>query len=407
MEVICEQLNTPVAGRFDVIVVGGGPAGACAAIAAARNGAKTLIIERQNCLGGMWTSGFVNPIFDHENKNGIMRELILELDKKGMWGGFWDESTNYEYMKHLLEQKAIDAGVTLLYQTSFSRAIMEGNTVTGVICENISGRKAYLAGFVIDCTGDALCAISAGAKVIKTDSKTRQAMTLMFLVGNVPEKYRNGALLRDIFIDMFQNANRPLPFNMPYLITAPNSRFGAVQYTHMYGLNPYSAGDLTAAAVEGRRQMIEAIELLKEYNEDFRDLDLICSAPVMGVRESVQIAGEYTLTLDDLLSGAKFSDGITMAAFNIDIHTESNLGQNCQNVKPYEIPFRCLIPKDVNHLLVAGKTISGTHEAQASFRVTANCAAMGEAAGIAASYCAKHGTDARELNIKDFIPQLL
>lgn len=407
MEYISEQLTTPVAGHFDVIVVGGGPAGSCAAIAAARAGAKTLVLERQNCLGGMWTGGFINPIFDHENKKGIMRELVQDLDEKGFWGGFWDKSTNYEYMKHLLEQKAMDAGVKILYQTSFSKAVMAGNKITGVICENISGRKAYLADFVIDCTGDALCAISAGADVTCADSKTRQAMTLMFLVGNVPEKYRSGALLKDIFVNMFKKAGKPLPFNMPYLIVPPNARFGVVQYTHMYELDPYSAEDLTVAAIAGRQQMIDAVELLKEYDEDFRDLDIIVSAPVMGVRESVQIVGEYTLTLDDLLSGARFPDGITLATFNIDIHTQSNLGQHCQSVKPYEIPFRCLIPKGIHNLLVAGKTISGTHESQASFRVTGNCAAMGEAAGIAAAHCAKHGLDARELNIRDFIPELL
>lgn len=407
MACIEEKLSTPIAGQFDVIVVGGGPAGSCAAIAAARCGVKTLLIERQNCLGGMWTSGLVNPVFDYENKTGIMKELVQELDEKGFWGGFWGKSMNYEYMKHLLEQKAIDAGVTLLYQTSFSKAIMEGNKISGIICENVSGRKAYLADFVVDCTGDALCAISAGAKVVKADSKARQAMTLMFLVGNVPENYRDGALLKDIFVDMFQKAGKPLPFDMPYLITSPNSRFGVIQYTHMYGLDPYSAEDLTAAAITGRQQMIEAVELLKEYDESFRQLDIIASAPVMGVRESVQIEGEYTLTIEDLLSGARFPDGITTATFNVDIHTENNLGQHCQSVSPYEIPFRCLIPKGMHNFLVAGKTISGTHEAMASFRVTANCAAMGEAAGIAAAFCAERGIDVREINIKDLIPQML
>lgn len=407
MDTIYEQLTTPVAGRFDVIVTGGGPAGSCAAIAAARQGAKTLLIERQNCLGGMWTSGYINPIFDHENKKGIMCELINDLDEKGLWGGFWNESTSYEYMKHLLEQKAIDTGVTLLYQTAFSKAITEDNTVKGVVCESISGRQAYLADFVIDCTGDALCALSAGAEVTKEDSETRQAMTLMFLVGNVPQSYRDGALLKDMFIDMFKKAGKPLPFDMPYLITAPNSRFGAIQYTHMYGHDPFSAEDLTRATVEGRRQMIEAVELLKSYDEEFSDLDLICSAPAIGVRESVQIVGEYTLTSEDLASGTSFADGITKATFNVDIHTKSNMGQITKGVKPYEIPFRCLIPRNLNHLLVAGRTISGTHEAQASFRVTANCAAMGEAAGIAAAYCAKHGADVRNINIRELIPELL
>lgn len=407
METIFEPLHTPVAGRYDVIVTGGGPAGCCAAIAAARAGANTLLIERQNCLGGMWTSGFVNPVFDHENKTGILHELIDALDKQGAWGGFWNESTSYEHMKCLLEQKALEAGVTLLYQATFAKAIMDGRRITGVICETIGGRRAYCADFVIDCTGDALLARSAGAQTIQADSSTRQAMTLMFLVGNIPEKYHSGALLKTVFHDMFQKAGKPLPFDMPYLIPAAGAHFGVIQYTHMYGLDPDSPEDLTAAAIEGRRQMMEAMTLLKEYDKDLCGLELICSAPVMGVRESVQIVGEYTLTADDLFSGAAFYDRVTQATFNIDIHTQENLGQDCRAVKPYQIPFRCLIPKGIDHLLVAGKAISGTHEAMASFRVTGNCAAMGEAAGIAASYCVKHGANVRQLPISTLIPRPL
>ena len=130
MEFIQELHKTPVVGQYDVIVVGGGPAGVGAALSAARNGASTLLIEQHAFLGGMWTAGFMNPLFDVETKHeGLVFELVNELKSRGQWGGFWDKSFNYEYMKCILEEKAIDAGVTLLYNTSFSKAIVDDGTV--------------------------------------------------------------------------------------------------------------------------------------------------------------------------------------------------------------------------------------------------------------------------------------
>ena len=162
MEFICEKLNTPIYGEYDAIVVGAGPAGCGAAITLARKGKKTLLIEKSNCLGGAWTTGFMNPLFDCENKDGLLIELIDALKEKENWGGFWDKSFNYEYMKHILDQKAEEAGVEILFNTNFSRTLVEDNKVYGVVFENIGGRFAAKAKYVIDCTGDGSVAASAG-----------------------------------------------------------------------------------------------------------------------------------------------------------------------------------------------------------------------------------------------------
>jgi hypothetical protein len=143
--------------------------------------------------------------------------------------------------------------------------------------------------------------------------------------------------------------------------------------------------------------MMEAFEVLSRFDPDFKDLCLIQSAPSLGVRESRRIVGDYTLSEQELLEGAKFYDGICTCGFGIDIHNNESTAQTVVHTKPYQIPFRCLLPKGLENIIVAGKTISGTHIAMASYRVTGNCFAMGEAAGKAAAYCVNHGCKTREV----------
>ena len=399
MEKITETRQTPVGGTFDVIVCGGGPAGSAAAICAARAGASVLLLEQQNCLGGMWTAGFVDPLFDAANKGGLLAELIRDLDARGAWGGFIGSSFHYEYMKSLLEEKCLAAGVTLRYEVRTVAVLQDGCRVTGVVTEDLEGRLAWRAKIVIDATGDAAVAAAAGAAFDVGDPDTHecQAMTLMFLVGNIPEKYRDGLMMRDVLAAAYQKEGlgRHAVFENPYLIPVPGGQFGVVQLTHMRGVSPLSAAERTMATVEGRRQMIEVVELLRRFDPDFADLVLLQSAPMLGVRESRRIRGEYTLTAEDLQNGTQFPDGICTVTFNVDIHDEKRQGQTACDVTPYQIPYRCLIPQGLEGLLVAGKAISGTHWAMASYRVTGDCCAMGEAAGRAAAYAAAHGVPVR------------
>lgn len=382
--IIQETLSTPVMGEYDAVVVGGGPAGCGAALALGRSGLKTLLIEKCNCLGGGWTTGLINPFFDYERKAGIVGELVSELKSYGQFGGFWDKSFNYEYMKWILEEKMQAAGVEVLYNTTFSRTLTEGKRVTGIVAENINGRFAVLAKMVLDCTGDGNVAASAGCPFeLGEDGDYRkcQAMTLMFLVGNIPEAYRDGLMIYEKLQAVYQKGGKEIPFKVPYLIPVPNSHFGVIQFTHMYDYNPLDARSLTEATMEGRSQLIDAFRFLTEYDEDFRNLELITSSAMLGVRESRRIIGEYCITVEDILSGAKFDDAVARVTFGADLHTKSNKGQHCFHVEPYHIPMRALIPKDYEGIVVAGRCISGSREAMASYRVTGNCAQMGENAG--------------------------
>ena len=400
--VIQETLTTPVFGEYDAVVVGAGPAGCGAAIALGRSGMKTLLIEKFNCLGGAWTTGFMNPFFDCHDKFGIVQELVDELRAAGHFGGFWDISFNYEYMKFILEKKLQAASVEILYNTTFSRTLIEENRVYGIVAENIEGRFAVLAKTIFDCTGDGYVAASAGCPFelgVDGDYKECQAMTLMFLVGNIPEKYKNGLMIYEKLNAVYEKEGKQIPFRVPYLIPVPNSHFGVIQFTHMYEYNPLNAKELTKATMEGRQQLIDAFEFLTKYDEEFKDLELITSSSVLGVRESRRIIGEYRVSTDDILTGARFDDAVARVTFGADLHTKSNKGQNCFQVQPYHIPIRALIPKGYKGIIVAGRCISGSREAMASYRVTGNCAQMGESAGYYIAEAIKRNIDVLDVRL--------
>ena len=405
-----ESFETKVGGEYDVIVVGGGPAGALAAIAAARQGARTLVVERMLYLGGMWTGGLVNPLFDKREKRGILAELIADHKSLGSWGGFNGESFGYENMKRLLEEKLYAAGGEALYQTQFARLLVEDGRAAAVAVENKEGRTIYSGKVIIDCTGDADVVVSAGLPTLlgRDDDHLCQAMTLMFTIGNVNFRQRTCDDLRVLIEDALRDNDTGyrLPYTRPYIIQIPNSNTAVVQLTHMRGYDPTSARELGLAAIEGRRQAYEVVEFLRHNVARFSGIELLETAPLLGVRESRRIIGEYTLTKEDLGAGLRHDDEITTAAFGIDIHNPLDDSQQCYPVKRYGIPYRSLIPKGIEGLLVAGRCISGTSEAMASYRVTGDCAAMGEAAGIAAAIAAGRGIGVREVDAGEIIRQI-
>ena len=400
--IIQETLSTPVMGEYDAVVVGAGPAGCGAALALGRSGLKTLLIEKFNCLGGGWTAGLINPFFDYEHKTGLVNELVSELKAHGQFGGFWNKSFNYEYMKWILDNKMQEAGVEVLYNTTFSRTLTEDRRVYGIVAENIGGRFAVLAKMVVDCTGDGNAAASAGCPFAlgeDGDYRQCQAMTLMFLVGNIPEAYKDGLMIYEKLNAVYQKGGKEIPFKVPYLIPVPGTHFGVVQFTHMYEYDPLDAAALTKATMEGRAQLIDAFRFLTEYDEEFRDLELITSSAMLGVRESRRIVGEYCVTAEDILSGARFDDAVAYVTFGADLHTKSNKGQHCFGVQPYHIPMRALIPKDYEGIVVAGRCISGSREAMASYRVTGDCAQMGENAGYYIAESLKKNIPLRDVKL--------
>lgn len=422
MEHIQEVLKTPVMGEYDVIVVGGGPAGVGAALAATRNGASTLLIEQHAFLGGMWTAGMVIPIWDWENKGGIMQEIVdgLVAGKQTAYSGPL-LGFDIEAMKYLLDRMMIDSGVHLLFHTYFAAPIMQGNSVCGVIVENKSGRQAYRSKCVIDCTGDADVAARAGAPfcVGRQSDGATQPMSLMFKVGEMdyvqPMDYSAGPLkTTDLFFHMEHAAkiagldDYDFNFDRPYILSLPTPHQGIAEMTHIRNKSSIDAKDLSDAEIEGRALVQEAMHFFTSYMPQFRHAILEQTATAIGVRESRRIEGLYELTLEDILEGRTHSDGICTCAFNIDIHQPDGKSQEGHEYrsKPYQIPYRCLVPKTIDNLLVAGRCISGSYEAHASYRVTGDCVAMGQAAGTAAAMAVKAQVLPRLLDAQQLICQL-
>ena len=408
--------NTPVVAEVDVLVAGGGPAGVGAALAAAREGASVLIIERFGMLGGMWTAGLLNPFFEFDRNGWIVRDIVESLKSANAWREWTCGPTfDNEEMKLLLERKMLEANAAFWYYSFVTDVIADENGVCGLIVEGKSGREAVLAKVIIDCTGDGDVAARAGAayEMGRISDGGVQPLTLMFTVDGINYTQTSAVELYDLMTEAISahHLDIKLPFgrvdNVPWIITTPGSGTAAVELSHVYQMNPVDTRDLTWATTDARRQVHEAIDVFRHI-PGFSNVRLTQTASTIGVRETRRVLGEYILSLDDLIAGRRFDDAVAFCGFCVDIHAISQEeGRPGIAVQPYEIPYRCLLPKDISGLLVAGRCISGTHEAHASYRVTGTCMAMGQAAGLAAAMSIRQDCAPSELDGNDLRKQLI
>jgi hypothetical protein len=407
--------QVPVVANVDVLVAGGGPAGVGAAMAAATEGAKTLLLERHGMLGGMWTAGLLNPLFD-PHKGWIVDRLIESLRDRGVWirkGSMY--VFDVETMKFVLERLMAEARVDFWFHCPVTEPIVEGNRVRGAIVESKSGREAVLAKTVIDCTGDGDVAAGAGVpfELGRPRDGLCQPMTLMFEVcgfesfrGTPAEKVTVHEFMRDLSATAKKHClEMAFPFGpqrsgTPYLIATPGKAVAVIQATHVYKIDPTDARQVSRATVEARRQVHEVFLPVMRRIPGLENLRLAQTAPQIGVREGRRIRGRYCLDIDDLLQARRFDDAVTSTGFHLDVHEidpdnpkDPKLpplpeGLTRHTIPQCDIPCHCLIPEGVDGLLVAGRCISGTHVAHGVYRVTGTCMAMGQAAGLAAAIAA-------------------
>ncbi|EIP98170.1 flavoprotein involved in thiazole biosynthesis [Opitutaceae bacterium TAV1] len=405
--------DIPVARETDILVCGGGPAGIAAAFTAARAGARVLLLERHPFLGGVWTAGALTILIDTEKKPGLNRELRQRLEARdaATYCKQWPEWTVYgiEAMKGLLDEMAEETGIDVQLCTQVTAVAREGSRVTGVFTESKSGREFIRARIVIDTTGDGDVCARAGCPFEHGrpgDGKT-QPMTLYGRIGG----YRGtGAARHHPMLGIARKAGFPISYEGVTLFPQPDQPgVFMLMATHLWG-SGIDVRNLTRAELQGRREIRQLVHILKtQGDDDWKDIYLIDTGPFLGVREARRILGRYYLTHDDLQAGRRFDDGICHVRFNVDIHhPDPEEGKNLYHLpmQPYDIPYRCLLPRDIDNLMMAGRCISGDHIAHSSYRVTGDAIATGEAAGLAAAIAVESRIDPPSIDIPAFLARL-
>ena len=410
--------------KYDIVVIGGGIAGSAAALSAAREGSKVLLIERSNALGGTATNSLVIPFMpyhctDPETKErfplarGIFTEILDELKKCNCLYEYtdleFDTSFNEEYLKVILNRLLLKAGVKLLLHSFLTECEVEGGHIKSVTVANKSGKQTFYADYFIDTTGDGDLAAMSGCdfRVGREEDSLCQPMTLCFRMGNVDvDKYVNEERADAIKLYKEYKAAGKIKNVYEKILTFRTPSKGVLHFnsTRIVKKSPINAFDITEAEIEAREQVFELVAFLKENVSAFKDAVLLSTATQIGVRESRMIEGEYTLGQEDLLALARFEDSIAACNYDMDIHNPEGSGTTHHYFKAgeyYTIPYRCLTPKKTDNLLVAGRCISVTHEAQASIRIMPTCFCTGQAAGIAAAVAANHKTDVKSIDIKE------
>ena len=438
-----------LAGETDVVVVGGGPAGLGAAIAAADAGARVVLVERYGFFGGNATAALVMPLMsfftdkgtrkesssisllpsDHGPGeavvHGVLRRLLERLVAAGgavapsLATGFV-VPFDPEWLKLIALELLDEAGVEFLFH-SFASGVLPGNE--GVVLETKAGPLVMRAKVIIDCTGDGDVAAAAGApyEVGRFDGLV-QPMTLMFRVAEFrraafnayvrenPKEWRGVHGLWALVRRATEAGELDLPREDMLFFATPHESEVSVNSTRVTRVLGVDVWDLSYAEWCSRRQMRQIAAFLRRYVPGFEDSYVVQSGVQVGVRETRRILGEYQLNVEDVLGARKFDDAIARGAYPVDIHNPKGSGTLLKRLPPgeaYDIPLRCLLPKNTERLIVAGRCISGTHEAHSSYRVMAIVMATGQAAGVCAALATRKGTTPRRVNVKEIQRELL
>lgn len=450
--VVLPPRRAALAGSTDVLVIGGGPAGVGAAIGAADAGADVVLVERYGFLGGNATAALVMPLMsfhtqrhrrerrgatrllptDHGEGDpvigGVLQRLLLRLVRAG--GAIAPSlDTGYvvpfdpEVFKAVALELLDQAGVRFLFHAFASDALVEHGRVAGAVLETKSGPLAIRAKVVVDCSGDADVAARAGAahEIGRDQDGLTQPMTLMARIAGFerdgfaayvrehPGQWRGVHGLWDLVKQATAAGELRLPREDILFFATPHAQEVSLNSTRVNRVLGVDVWDLTRAEFVARRQLREIERFLRRHVPGFEQAYVVQSGVQVGVRETRRIAGDYRLTVDDILGARKFDDVIARGTYPVDIHSPTGKGTVLRHLPPgeaYDIPLRCLLPRGLDGILVAGRAISGTHEAHSSYRVMPISMATGQGAGVCAALAAKRGLMPRELDLREVQAEL-
>ena len=402
------ERDIPLSADADVIVCGAGPAGVTAAIAAARAGAKVRLFEAHGSLGGVWTSSLLGYLLDFD-KPGFNQELVRRLrDRHAVVGeGVNGISYHPEDMKLVLEELCLAAGVTVHFHTRVVAVHKVGRRVNAIVTESKSGREAWQAGTFIDATGDGDVGALAGCEfeIGMADACPCQPVSMDALLvvkdatkltrfihgsGSAVSKQSMNDSKKNLLAEIRRGGFDP-SYQGPTIFPIRDNLLLAMM-NHEYGINATDAAAVTKATLNARAELHRIVKALRALGGDWEGLQIVATPEQIGIRDGRRIKGRYKVVKGDLVAGARHEDSVVRATFSVDVHALTRKDPAYSNqgvkVKPYDIPLRALIAKDVDGLMMAGRCISGDFIAHASYRVTGNAVAMGEAAGVTSALAA-------------------
>lgn len=431
--------DVPLRDRCDVLVIGGGSSGIAAAVAAARNGAAVVLVERYGFLGGTSTAAMVGPFMTAYSADGsqqlvagIFQEMVdrmvalggavdpSQTDAGSAWASFIRlgharvTPFHVEALKMAALELVCEAGVKLRFHTSFVDVVRDGDRVGAVVIHDKAGLGLLRSKIIVDASADGDVAAKAGApfEVGRRQDGRMMPVTLFLTIGNVDdarveswmrehEKLHPGERLFECIVQAAKARGEwDLPREYLNLYREPTPGQWRVNSTRVHNIDGTNPDDLSRAEVESRRQALRLMCFLRAHCPGLENVQLMATGAQVGIRETRHILGDYLLTGADVLEGRRFPDAIARCSYPIDVHDPTGTRGRLEGIQAdyYEIPYRCLLPRVVTDLLVAGRCISADHEGAASARVIPPCYATGEAAGTAAALAVRQGVTPRALD---------